>query len=72
MELTPLLEEEGASNVDVFIAVSPDDEPAYAWACWPKGWGVKKVVALVHEPDYGPGMTTALMLQMINIFAANG
>ncbi len=50
----PLLEEEGAGNVDVFIAVSPDDETNLMAGLLAKRLGCKKVVALVHRPDYGP------------------
>ena len=49
-----LLEEEGAGNVDVFIAVSPDDETNLMAGLLAKRLGCKKVVALVHRPDYGP------------------
>ena len=49
-----LLEEEGAGNVDVFIAVSPDDEANLMAGLLAKRLGCKKVVALVHRPDYGP------------------
>jgi trk system potassium uptake protein len=49
-----LLEEEGVGNVDVFIAVSPDDETNLMAGLLAKRLGCKKVVALVHRPDYGP------------------
>ena len=57
----PLLEE-GAGNVDVFIAVSPDDETNLMAGLLAKGWGVKGS-SFGSEPDYGPTMNSlALML----------
>ena len=50
----PLLQEEGAGTADVFIAVSPDDETNLMAGLLAKRLGCKKVVALVHRPDYGP------------------
>lgn len=49
-----LLEEEGAGNADVFITMSPDDETNLMAGLLAKRLGCKKVVALVHRPDYGP------------------
>jgi len=49
-----LLEEEGAGSCDVFITVSPDDETNLMAGLLAKRLGCKKVVALVHRPDYGP------------------
>lgn len=49
-----LLEEEGAGNCDVFITASPDDETNLMAGLLAKRLGCKKVVALVHRPDYGP------------------
>jgi len=49
-----LLEEEGAGACDVFIAVSPDDATNLMAGLLAKRLGCKKVLALVHRPDYRP------------------
>ncbi len=47
-----ILEEEGAGACDVFIAVSPDDATNLMAGLLAKRLGCKKVIALVHRPDY--------------------
>ncbi len=48
-----LLEEEGAGSCDVFITASPDDETNLMAGLLAKRLGCRRVVALVHRPDYG-------------------
>ena len=65
-----LLEEEGAGNCDVFITASPDDETNLMAGLLSKRLGCKKVVALVHKPDYGPiyeqlGIDAAISPRMV-------
>ena len=49
-----LLEEERAGNCDVFITMSPEDDTNLMAGLLAKKLGCKKVVALVHRPDYEP------------------
>ena len=47
-----LLEEEGVESVDVFIAVSKEDEVNLMASLLAKDLGAARCVALVHKPDY--------------------
>ncbi len=47
-----LLEEEGVDRADTFIACSPEDEVNLMASLLAKQLGARRVIALVHKPDY--------------------
>jgi trk system potassium uptake protein TrkA len=49
-----LLEEEGVASVDVFMALSEEDEVNLMASLLAKDLGARRCIALVHRPDYGP------------------
>ncbi len=49
-----LLEEEGVAQVDVFIALSDEDEVNLMASLLAKSLGCRRCMALVHRPDYAP------------------
>jgi trk system potassium uptake protein len=49
-----LLEEEGVADADAFIAASMDDELNLMASLLARDLGAKRLLALIHKPDYSP------------------
>lgn len=49
-----LLEEENVATMDAFIAASGDDEVNLMASLLARDMGAKRVIAVVHKPDYSP------------------